>query len=221
MTYRFQLVASAALAAVFLAACDPVTPANPDPLTPPEEAAVPADPAMPAPGTSTDTTGDTAGMGTSSPDQVSPAACATISTDGLCGVTFGMSADEAREAHLGGLHTMGDSSTGEESACYYLGPEEGNYDVGYMVERGSGQRIDIRAPGVVTPDGVEVGMSEAEVEDIYPALERQPNKYVDRDDLIVMMEGGAKLIMETDGAGTISAYRVGRPPAVDYVEGCA
>lgn len=220
MTYRFQLVASAALAAVFLAACDPATPTDPDPLTPPEEAAAPADPAMPAPGTSTGTTGDTAGMD-ASPDQVSPAACATITADGLCGVEFGMSADEAKEAHLAGLYDMGDSAAGDESACYYLGPEEGNYDVGYMVESGSVQRIDIRAPGVVTPDGVEVGMSEAEVEDIYPALERQPNKYTDRDDLIVMMEGGAKLIMETDEAGNVSAYRVGRPPAVDYVEGCA
>lgn len=221
MTYRFQLAASAALAAVFLAACDPATPADPEPLTPPEETAAPADPAMPAPGTSTDTTGDSAGMDASSPDQVSPAACATITADGLCGVDFGMSADEARQAHLAGLYAMGDSGTGEESACYYLGPEEGNYDVGYMVESGSVQRIDIRAPGVVTPEGVEVGMNEAEVEAIYPDLTRQPNKYVDRDDLIVEMDGGAKLIMETDEAGAVSAYRVGLSPAVDFVEGCA
>lgn len=221
MTYRFQLAISAALAAVLLTACDPATPADPEPLKPPEEAALPADPAMPAPGTSTETTGDTAGMDAFSPDQVSPAACATISSDGLCGVALGMSADEARQAHLAGLYAMGDSGTGEESACYYLGPEEGNYDVGYMVEGGSVQRIDIRAPGVVTPEGVEVGMSEAEVEAIYPDLTRQSNKYTDRDDLIVQMDGGAKLIMETDEAGTVSAYRVGLPPAVDFVEGCA
>lgn len=216
MTYRLQLACSAAATALFLTACDPVTPADPAPLTPPEETGAPSGPDMPATDPSSGPQVQPAEAGTE--DQTS---CTTITADGLCGVRFGMSAEEAKAAHERGLHDMGDSAVGEEQACYYLGPQRGNYDVGYMVVDGSVQRVDIRAPGVATAQGVEVGMPATAVEGLYQEIERQPNKYTDRDNLIIQLQGDAKLIMETDEAGNISTYRVGLPPAVDYVEGCS
>ena len=100
-----------------------------------------------------------------------------------------MSAEEAKAAHESGLHEMGDSAAGEEQACYYLGPQRGNYDVGYMVVDGSVQRVDIRAPGVATAQGLEVGMPATAAEGLYQEIERQPNKYTDRDNLIIQLQG--------------------------------
>lgn len=217
---RLLLPALGVLGALAMSACDPASPADPDPVTPPET--VSTDPLkgeipMPPPPEEVNEAMDSAGA----PARQLDSACGTITADGLCGVSFGMSADEAREAHQGdGLLVMGDP-TQEQEACYYLGPQQASYDIGYMVVDGTVQRIDIRAPGVATGQAVQVGMPAGEVEGIYPGLERQPNKYSDRDDLIVQLEGEAKLIMETDDSGNISAFRIGLPPAVDYVEGCA
>ena len=211
MTNRLHLVCGAAAIALFAAACDPATPTDPEPLTPPEEAAATPAPAMPATGTPGMTETPVRDLGTE---------CGTVTADGLCGVEFGMTAEEARAAHQSGLYNMGGNATGDDQACMYLGPEQGNYDIGYMVVDGTVQRIDIRAPGVATDEAVQVGMQAGEVEGIYPDLERQPNKYSEYDDLIVQLSGEAKLIMETDENGLIAAYRIGLPPAVDYVEGC-
>lgn len=200
MTNRLHLICGVAAMTLFAAACDPATPTDPAPITPPEEAGTPEASATPATPTDAD--------------------CQTVTADGLCGVEFGMTADDARAAHQSGLYNMGDSGTGDDQACMYLGPQQGNYDVGYMLVDGTVQRIDIRAPGVATDEAVQVGMQAGEVEGIYPDLERQPNKYPEYEDLIVQLSGEAKLIMETDEAGNVASYRIGLPPAVDYVEGC-
>ena len=63
-------------------------------------------------------------------------------------------------------------------------------------------------------------MLAGEVEGIYPDLKRQPNKFTSRDDLIVQLSGDVRLVMETDEAGNVASYRIGLPPAVNYVEGC-
>lgn len=194
-------------AAGLIAACSPDTPTGPDPASTPDPGPVEATDADP----STPAAGQNGQAGSE---------CGTITVEGLCGVTFGMSAEEAMVAHAAGLHEMGGAG-GQPESCYYLGPDPDNYDIGYMVVDGQVQRIDIRAPGVSTSEGVQVGMQAGEVEGIYPNLERAPNKYTDRDNLIVGLGGDTKLVMETDENGNIAAYRIGVPPAVDYVEGCA
>ncbi|WP_084398658.1 hypothetical protein [Henriciella aquimarina] len=219
------------VAALALVACDPGNPADPtdpQPVTPPENTstdagldATPSAPAdMPSEPANTGSPMESAG---DAPEPTRQAAgdCGTITAGGLCGVEFGMTVQQARRAHEGELYELGDLDTEGLKTCYYLGPERDNYDIGYMVVDGEVQRIDIRAPGVSTSEGAQVGMPEGEVAGLYPDLERQPNKYTDRDNLVVTLEGGAKLIMETDENGLISTYRVGQPPAVDYVEGCA
>lgn len=212
--YTFAFAASAL--ALALAACDPASPADPETVS---TGTTGSDIPMPPPPDTAAQTANTAGDGSATGGASSD--CGTVTADGLCGVSFGMSADEAKSAHAGGgLLLMGDP-TEEEEACYYLGPDKASYDVGYMVVDGTVQRIDIRAPGVATAEAVQVGMPAAEVEGIYPTLEKQPNKYTDRDNLIVQLDGEAKLVMETDDEGNIADYRIGLPPAVDYVEGCA
>lgn len=209
MTNRLHLICGVAALTLFAAACDPATPTDPEPITPPEGTATPADPAMPATGTAVD-----------APATQTDADCQTVTAEGLCGVEFGMTADDARAAHQGELYNMGDSGTGDDQACMYLGPQQGNYDVGYMLVDGTVQRIDVRAPGIATAESVEVGTPATDVTRLYPGLERQPNKYTSRDNLIVQLSGDVRLVMETDEAGNVASYRIGLPPAVDYVEGC-
>lgn len=212
--YTFAFAASAL--ALVLAACDPASPADPETVS---TGTTGSDIPMPPPPEMAAQTADTASEASPAGDASSD--CGTVTVDGLCGVSFGMSAEEAKTAHTGGgLVVMGDP-TEEEEACYYLGPQQASYDIGYMVVDGTIQRIDIRAPGVATAESVQVGMPAAEVEGLYPDLEKQPNKYTERDNLIVQLDGEAKLVMETDGDGNIADYRIGLPPAVDYVEGCA
>ena len=85
-------------AAALLAACDPSAPADPEPVTPPEQASVSGLPDLPD---SQDSAG--ADQDTSAPPQRDEheraemdAACTPVPADGLCDVSFGVTPAEAR-----------------------------------------------------------------------------------------------------------------------------
>ncbi len=215
-TQTLTLIASASL--LVLAACGPGGSPDPEPITPPEN-------------TIADTAGDTM------PDLPEPAsqkpakvemteaekaelaeACSTVSADGMCNVSFGMSADEAREAFPATLY--GDDS--QNASCYYLRPSETSYGRAFMIVDGTVERIDVRDKSVETLLGAGVGVSLNEVEEMYDNTERTPNKYAPaNDDLKVDLGDGVFAVFEEDNNGKVRAFRVGQPPAVDYVEGCA
>ena len=134
-----------------------------------------------------------------------------------------MTADEAKLAHPDGLIAMDDTDeTGAMSACYYMTPEEGNFDLGYMVVDGTVQRIDVRVPGLTFKNGAGVGMSADDVKALYPDAAVQPDKYApELENISTKLSGGAKAVFETGDDGIVSAYRVGMAPPVDYVEGCS
>ena len=74
------------------------------------------------------------------------------------------------------------------------------------------------------PGGGKVGMSATQVHDMYAGrVEEQPHKYVEggRNLRIQSEDGASALIFEVDAAGKVTAWRVGVPPQVDYVEGCS
>lgn len=149
-----------------------------------------------------------------------PSECNTVSIDGYCKVAFGMTKDEAIAASpvpLDGLQYV-DFDDPMESACYYLSPSDA---VGFMLVRDSVERIDVVAPGVRTPEGAQVGMSLDEVETLYPDSVREPNFYSAPDEnLIAKLNDSVFVLFEEDSEGIIRAYRVGREPAVKFVEGC-
>ncbi len=152
----------------------------------------------------------------------SGADCSVISTKGLCGVAFGMSAEEAVAAYPGGLYGPDASAEPASEGCYCLHVAENNYDVGFMMLDGKVERIDARVPTLSTEAGAKVGMPFAEVEALYPDAKRQPNKYMAPiEDLIADLGGGIFAIFEQDEAGAVRAFRVGRAPAAHFVEGCA
>ena len=75
---------------------------------------------------------------------------------------------------------------------------------------------------MVAPGGGRRGMSATEVDVLYPdAVVRQPHKYTDGEYLRIEGHGDTVLVFETDEDGTVTEWRVGVPPYVDYVEGCS
>lgn len=206
-------------AAALLAVCDPSAPADPEPVTPPEQASVSGLPDLPD---SQDSAG--ADQDTSAPPQLDEderaemdAACSTVTADGMCNISFGMTPDEAREAFPSELYGGPDANP----ACYYLRPSATDYGRAFMVVDEKIQRIDIRDDSVETLLGARVGLPLDEVEAMYEDTTRTPNKYAPgNDDLKADLGDGVFAVFETDNSGSVRAFRVGVEPPVDYVEGC-
>jgi len=91
---------------------------------------------------------------------------------------------------------------------------------------GHGERFDVRRDDVAAPGGGKVGMRKAQVAALYAGIEEGPHKYTDGQYLRVKDPAGGSgvMVFETDGAGddaTVTEWRIGIPPQVDYVEGCS
>ena len=68
-------------------------------------------------------------------------------------------------------------------------------------------------------------MDEAELQKLYHgALQSMPHKYVEGGHTLSVAASGvspARLVFETGADGKATAWRIGLPPQVDYVEGCS
>jgi hypothetical protein len=212
MTRRFIALALAAT----LAACshDP-EPADPgstaaltDPDHPGEELAVPSTtpPAV--------------------PDLPPPAEASgpVVDYTGFAGIPFGATPDALAAAWPGGVAPDEGADPG---ACHFLyaqpKPQE-SYGVAFMVEGGRFVRVDVDTPEVQAPGGGHAGMSLAALRAAYPNAQEQPHKYVEGGKYLVVAPAGggeARLVFEVDPAGSVTEWRIGVPPQVHYVEGCA
>jgi hypothetical protein len=150
----------------------------------------------------------------------------TITFAGFGPANFGATAEEVRMAWGGDL---GDATPSEPGGCYYLIPQpvgSDGYRTAFMIEGEKFSRIDVRRDDVTAPGGGKVGMTKAQVGALYTGIEEQPHKYTDGLYLRVKDSAGGKgvLLFETDGKADdakVTAWRVGLPPQVDYVEGCS
>ena len=199
-----------------LAACNTErAPASADDIaTPPDASAdtAPADrvppPVEPAP---------------ASPAPVEPAPADGLARfDGYGDMRFGMTAAQARLAWGGEL--KGIAAEGE--ACYHLSPKwvEVPAELAFMIEDDKFVRYGSEDAKLVAPGGGRIGMGQAQIEALYPGrVEVQPHKYSDGKYLRIKdtSDGNAVLIFEANANGTVDEFRVGVPPQVDYVEGCA
>lgn len=134
---------------------------------------------------------------------------------------LGIDAGQLRTAWTGEL--QGDAVA--DGGCYYLSPaahsEAGPF---FMLEGDRFVRYDIRGASIPAPGGGEVGMSLAQLQALYPqAGAPQPHKYVEGGKVLrVPAADGSQgaLVFELGADGKATAWRVGLPPQVDYVEGC-
>lgn len=206
---------SIAAIALLLAACKapspPTAAETPPEAAPAASAAAPSveEPANPATG----------------PLHVDLPAEGAIGFAGFGPAKFGASAEEVRMAWGGDL---GDAAPSEPGGCYYLipatQPRQG-YKIAFMVEGDRFVRIDVASAEIVAPGGGKVGMDEVELQKLYHgALQSMPHKYVEGGHTLSVAASGvspARLVFETGADGKATAWRIGLPPQVDYVEGCS
>jgi hypothetical protein len=151
-----------------------------------------------------------------------PASSQLATFAGYGDLKLGSTTEQARQAWGGELNS---STPSEAGACYQLTPKwaTDKADVAFMIEGDHFVRYDVTTAKEVAPDGGKVGMTEAELRALYGArLQAIPHKYVEGGKyLSVEAPGGAKLVFETDADGKVTSWRVGLPPQIDYVEGCA
>ena len=116
----------------------------------------------------------------------------------------------------------------EPGGCHYLlskpRSQEG-FGLAFMIEGDKFVRYDVDSPTLVAPGGLTVGRQAQDVQSAFGAqVEVQPHKYVEGGKVLVVRpaDGGeARLVFETDAAGTITSWRIGLEPQVHYVEGCS
>jgi len=85
-------------------------------------------------------------------------------------------------------------------------------------------RIDVDSAGIPTVEGAQVGDTEARIFELYHGrVASLPHKYLEGGHNLVVPQTStetSRYVFETDGKRVLR-YRVGRPPAVDLVEGCS
>jgi hypothetical protein len=146
-----------------------------------------------------------------------------ITFDGFGPAHWGASEEQLRQAWGKDL----DGAPSEPGACHYLFPHPrsaGGYRVAFMIEGATFGRIDVRAPDIAAPGGGRVGMDKAELRRLYPDIAEQKHKYIEGGLNLRGMDpkgGQGVIVFEVDPAGKATAWRIGVPPQVDYVEGCS
>ena len=144
--------------------------------------------------------------------------------DGYGDMKLGSTIDEAKTAWAGELNGV---APAEGSTCHYLTPKWASSasEFGFMMEDGKFVRYDVGTAKEAAPGGGKVGMVVEQLKLLYgEALQSAPHKYVEGGKVftVAASDGSpAKLVFEIDAAGKVSAWRVGVPPQVDYVEGCS
>ena len=203
---RYLILAAAV--ALALSACKqettveaPMAAADPAPATPPvTEPVVPAEPAV----------------------VVAPASQASFT--GYGDMKLGSTLEQAKTAWAGELQ---ESKPAEGSTCHYLMPKwvSKASEFGFMVEEGQFVRYDVGTDKEIAPGGGKVGMVVEQLMLLYgSSLQSAPDKYVEGGKVLTITapDGSpAKLVFQVDGVGSVTGWRVGLPPQVDYVEGCS
>lgn len=142
-----------------------------------------------------------------------------MSVDGYGPARIDMTAAEASAALGVELRAPGALREGRLE-CYFVSPDGDPTQLGFMLDGGRIVRVDVRAPGIASDRGIEVGASEDAVRGAHPDVETAPHKYIDGGHyLTVPIRSDARIVFETDGA-VVTSFRAGRLPQVGWVEGC-
>ena len=194
-------MANAAVLLLALSACG-----EREPSRAPAPAQAPATPVSPA---VTPAQGPTPTPSSATPAGVMPAPGA-IGYAGFGPAPFGATEEQVRMA-------WGRELTGPKpdtaGGCHYLMPEPRCV------------RIDVDADDIEAPGGGRVGMTTQDIQRLYAGhVQMQNHKYVEGGHYLRIPNpggGSGVVLFETDADGRVTAWRIGEPPQVDYVEGCS
>lgn len=148
-----------------------------------------------------------------------------VGFDGFSAAHWGADEQAVHEAWGAGLEAM---PADMPESCRYLLPRarpSDGFGVGFMLEGERLVRVDVDRPEIEAPGGGRVGMTADRIVQLHgDDVEMQSHKYVDGGRYLRVPDpsgGQSVLVFETDAAGRVTAWRVGVPPQVDYVEGCS
>lgn len=209
--------------ALTMAGCNPGSDAEPGV---PDAATSPAAPSQVYDQPSEDIPPATAPPGSVMPGEL-PQATDPLSSsarfDGYADVDFGMDGEQVRQLWSGELN--GDPAEGE--TCFHLNPV-GQPSIAYfalMFVDNQFARYSVSNDEMVAPGGGQRGMDSERLQQLYPGMiEQSVHKYVPGGHNLRIKDaagGDGVLVFETDADGIVTEWRVGAPPAVDYVEGCS
>lgn len=111
--------------------------------------------------------------------------------------------------------------------CYYIemDPRPASNAVAFMFEGAGFVRFDVFGTTPAAPGGFTVGALASDVLAAFGSrVEVQPHKYLEGGRyLTVSPEYGepGRLVFEVNAEGVVTQWRMGLPPQVHYVEGCA
>ena len=143
-----------------------------------------------------------------------------ITSTGVGPVAVGMSVRQALDAGRGDVARVDSEPLTE--GCSYL-EFQSNDSIRVMIEGKRVVRVEVWAPGIPTPSGLQVGDSEARARRIYRnRMTIEEHKYEEGGHyFVVRTNGGTRAIVLDVHGGRVQAIRGGEFPAVMYVEGCA
>ena len=149
---------------------------------------------------------------------------AVINFAGFGPATFGTDEEHVRQAWGRPLVA---GTPAEGSSCYLLtmdpAPEPGK-GIRFLFEDGGFARYEINDAQFAAPGDIVVGAQASDVMTKFAGrITEQPAKYLEgAKTLIVTPEDGgdARLMFDVDPAGIVTAWRIGMPPQIYYVEGC-
>ncbi len=220
MPRKLLLPAALVLALAACSAPAPDAPPAAGTAPSPEAAPTPAPDATPGPETATPTAAAGEGpRGEHDPD--------VVHFHGFGPARFGAGEETVRQAWGRPLQPYKLAGT---TLCYYLEmdprPERGaDVAVAFMFKGAVFVRYDVNGSTPAAPGGFTVGSRADDILATFGSrVEQQPHKYVGGGRyLIVTPEYGeeARLVFEVDAEGRVLEWRIGLPPQVFYVEGCA
>jgi len=155
------------------------------------------------------------------PDPLPPPPSEAVTMAGIGPVTWGLPLDSARVL-LGQPLPELEPAAGPE--CGWVTVTLADEPLHLMVRDGRIARLDVTAPSALAaPGGGGIGSTEAEVRAAHPGTHARPHKYTDGEYLIAVDPADTlrRIVFETDSAGVVAEWRVGRMPEVEWVEGCS
>jgi len=142
-----------------------------------------------------------------------------VGPEGVGPLRIGMTLSQNREA----LHRElkeDDPHSGSED-CFYVQSKK-HLGTQFMILDGKLARTDVTEAGIFTPEGIQVGDSEAKVRKLYGSRVRvSAHQYFDNGQYLTVLAPDRRYgtRFETDN-GKVTSYYAGLASAIEYVEGC-
>lgn len=151
---------------------------------------------------------------------------ATVSADRFGPIRIGMTADELKRIRpdVFVVNAIGPNGLPISDSCYFLAlpPVDRQQATMFMIIGDEVARVEIGDSTIATREGARIGDSEQRIKELYSgSVTVQKHAYTDGNYLIVARgDGRHRIVFETDGR-TVTTYRAGRMPEVEWVEGCS